>query len=200
MNNQTKFQYFAIYKPFNLLSQFTDEGNYLGLASQFSFPKDIYSIGRLDADSEGLLLLTNDNYFKTKLLDPEQNHKRTYWVQVEGVPTEEALQNLREGVHIRIKKREHLTKPAHIKILSEPNLPERNPPIRFRENIPTTWIEITLTEGKNRQIRRMTAKVGYPTLRLVRVAMENITLDNHQPGESWEISREMMYQQLFSKR
>lgn len=199
MKEKSMLRYFAIYKPFNLLSQFTDEGNYAGLSSLFSFPKDIYPIGRLDADSEGLLLLTNDNYLKTKLLDPQQNHPRTYYVQVEGVPTEEALQNLRQGVPIRIKKKEYLTRPAKVHLIKNPELPDRNPPIRFRENIPTAWLEITLTEGKNRQIRRMTAKVGFPTLRLVRVAIEDVRLENQKPGDSWEISKEEMYNKILKK-
>lgn len=200
MKEKSALRYIAIYKPYNLLSQFTDEGNYAGLSSLFSFPKDIYPVGRLDADSEGLLLLTNDNYLKTKLLDPQQNHPRTYYVQVEGSPTEEALQNLRTGVHIRIKKKEHLTRPAQVRIIETPQLPERNPPIRFRENIPTTWLEMILTEGKNRQIRRMTAKIGFPTLRLVRVAIEDIKIQDHKPGDSWEISQEDIYKQLLKNK
>lgn len=187
-----KYQYYAIYKPFGILSQFTDEGSYKGLAHCFDFPKDIYPIGRLDADSEGLLLLTNDNALKTQLLDPNYAHERTYWVQVEGAAKEEDILALEKGVEIKIKKKHYLTQPAKASIIAAPPLPERNPPIRFRANIPTTWLEITLTEGKNRQIRRMTAKIGFPTLRLVRVRMAGIHLEKYQVGESWEIDKEMI--------
>ncbi len=187
-----KYQYYAIYKPFGVLSQFTDEGNYKGLSHYFSFPSNVYPIGRLDADSEGLLLLTNDNALKTQLLDPTQAHERTYWVQVEGEAKEHHIIPLREGLEIKIKKKNYLTQPAKVHIIETPLLPERNPPIRFRANIPTTWLKITLTEGKNRQIRRMTAKIGFPTLRLVRVAMAGILLGERKVGEHWEIDKVMI--------
>lgn len=187
----TEVRYFALYKPYEMLSQFTDEGKKQGLKHLFNFPTDVYPVGRLDADSEGLLLLTNDNELKHRLLTPKFAHKRTYCVQVEGLPTEEALQALRDGVEINVEGEKYLTLPAEVKCIEEPqNFPPRNPPVRFRANIPTSWIEITLTEGKNRQVRRMTAAVGFPTLRLVRVRMEGLVLGTRESGEVWEINKE----------
>jgi len=184
----TDLRYFAIYKPYEMLSQFTDEGKRLGLKHLHDFPIDVYPVGRLDADSEGLLLLTNDNALKHQLLTPTFQHTRTYCVQVEGVPTEEALQRLRDGLEINVDGDQYMTLPAHADTIEEPtDLPARNPPVRFRANIPTTWLKITLIEGKNRQIRRMTAAVGFPTLRIVRVAMENLLLGKRESGEVWEL-------------
>ncbi|WP_439557515.1 pseudouridine synthase, partial [Dyadobacter sp.] len=152
-----------------MLSQFTREGDHPTLADlDFEFAKDIYPVGRLDADSEGLLLLTNDNFLKTKLLEPRNKHTRTYYVQVEGEITAEACEQLSRGVVISINGKAYKTLPANARVIEEPPLPERNPPIRFRKNIPTTWLALTLREGKNRQVRRMTAAVGFPTLRLAR--------------------------------
>jgi 23S rRNA pseudouridine2457 synthase len=188
------FRYFLIYKPFGMLSQFSREGEHATLADvDFVFPKDIYPVGRLDADSEGLLLLTNDNYLKTKLLEPRNRHKRTYYVQVEGEITAEACQQLADGVKISINGKSYLTLPALASPLEEPLLPERNPPIRFRKNIPTSWVSITLHEGKNRQIRRMTAAAGFPTLRLVRWSIGKISLadfstEGAKPGDVWEVT------------
>lgn len=177
-------QYYAIYKPFGMLSQFSQEGDHATLADlDFEFPKDVYPVGRLDADSEGLLLLTNDNFFKTRLLDPKQRHFRTYYVQVEGEITEEVCADLAAGVTISINKKKHRTLPARAEKMAEPNLPERNPPIRFRKNIPTSWLALSLHEGKNRQVRRMTAAVGFPTLRLVRWKIGEYELGEMQPGE-----------------
>lgn len=184
-------KYYAIYKPYEMLSQFTDEGERQGLKHLYDFPKDVYPVGRLDADSEGLLLLTNDNKIKHILLTPEFKHKRTYCVQVEGVPTEDALAKLREGVEINLKGEKYLTLPAEVAIIAEPtDLPARYPPIRFREHIPTTWLQITLTEGKNRQIRRMTASVGLPTLRLVRVRIGDIEVGKRDSGDVWVLGRQ----------
>ncbi|MBE9460632.1 pseudouridine synthase [Dyadobacter subterraneus] len=188
------FSYFLIYKPFGMLSQFTREGDHATLADlEFTFEKDIYPVGRLDADSEGLLLLTNDNYLKTKLLEPRNRHRRTYYVQVEGEMTKEACVELESGVKISINGKTYLTLPASASQLEVPSLPERNPPIRFRKNIPTSWVSITLHEGKNRQVRRMTAAVGFPTLRLVRWAIGKINLadfgaDGAKPGDVWEVT------------
>ncbi|TKT91861.1 pseudouridine synthase [Dyadobacter frigoris] len=188
------FSYFLIYKPFGMLSQFTRESDHATLADlECTFAKDIYPVGRLDADSEGLLLLTNDNYLKTKLLEPRNRHNRTYYVQVEGEITSEACQKMADGVTISINGKSYLTLPASASPLEEPSLPERNPPIRFRKNIPTSWVSITLHEGKNRQVRRMTAAVGFPTLRLVRWAIGKINLadfgtDGAKPGDVWEVT------------
>tara|TARA_R110002124_G_scaffold105807_1_gene257026 strand:+ start:1086 stop:1637 length:552 start_codon:yes stop_codon:yes gene_type:complete len=176
-----------------MLSQFSREGDHPTLADlDFQFAKDIYPVGRLDADSEGLLLLTNDNYFKTKFLDPKYKHERMYWVQVDGVATEEACENLSKGVTISINGKKHYTLPAKAQLLQEPNLPERNPPVRFRKNIPTSWLSLTLHEGKNRQVRRMTAAVGFPTLRLVRAAIGHLNLNELQeltPGVVLELTK-----------
>ena len=167
-----------------MLSQFSREGDHPTLADlAFDFPKDVYPVGRLDADSEGLLLLTNDNFFKTRLLDPKQRHFRTYYVQVEGEITDEACAQLAAGVTISINGKKHQTLPARATPITEPDLPERNPPIRFRKNIPTSWLSLSLHEGKNRQVRRMTAAVGYPTLRLVRWSIDDWKLESMQPGE-----------------
>ena len=177
-------QYYIIYKPFGVLSQFTKElPTHQTLGDYFQLPKDVYPVGRLDKDSEGLLILTNDGSLNNALLHPNFKHQRTYWVQVEGIPTEEALRQLQEGVTIRINKKEHKTLPAKATLLEQsPPLAERNPPIRERKNIPTSWLAISLVEGKNRQVRRMCAKVGFPVLRLVRASIEDLTIDTMQSG------------------
>lgn len=175
------FDYFIFFKPYGVLSQFTKESNHKTLMDFGPFPRGVYATGRLDANSEGLLLLTNDNVLKRKITDPKFEHPRTYVVQVEGVPTDAALDVLRRGVMVLGRK----TKPADIRLLKqEPDLPLRSVPIRSRKTIPTSWIEITLREGRNRQVRRMTAAVGHPTLRLVRAKIGGLSLDGLQPGES----------------
>lgn len=179
------FKYFVVNKPSGVLSQFTDPGGRKTLANLFSFPKDVYPVGRLDYDSEGLLLLTNDKTLTDKILHPKQKLEKEYLVQVEGVPTEETLLPLGAGVVIEDKK----TLPAKVIILKEPPpFGERIPPVRFRKTIPTTWLSIAIIEGRNRQVRKMTAKVGYPTLRLVRIQIGNIHLGNLKPGEVREIN------------
>lgn len=186
-------KYFILYKPYGVLSQFTQEveGQRV-LGELYDFPKDVYAVGRLDRDSEGLLLLTNDNKLNHRLLNPSFKHERTYWVQVEGQITAEAIRDLRGGVDIRINKKIHHTLPAKAKEIAEPSLPDRDPPIRFRQNIPTSWVEIKLVEGKNRQVRRMCAKVGFPVLRLVRAAIKKIELRDMQVGEVKELSTTMV--------
>lgn len=182
-------RYYAVYKPYDMLSQFSREGNHPTLADlAFEFPKDVYPVGRLDADSEGLLLLTNDNFFKTRLLDPKQRHFRTYYVQVEGEITEEACEKLANGVSISINGKKHHTLPAQAQSIENPALPERSSPIRYRKSIRTSWLLLALHEGKNRQVRRMTAAVGFPTLRLVRWAIGKYTLSDIQPGEVRELT------------
>ena len=172
----TAHRYILFFKPFDVLSQFTGEST---LKDFIPIP-NIYAVGRLDRDSEGLLLLTDDGALQHRLTDPKFEHPRTYWVQVEGIPDAAAFRRLEAGVTIQ----DYRTRPAKARLLGqEPALPPRNPPIRFRKNIPTTWMEITLTEGRNRQVRRMTAAVGYPTLRLVRVRIGSLSLDGLQPGE-----------------
>jgi len=182
-----KFSYILLYKPYGVLSQFTPEHGHLALKDFGRFPPDVYPVGRLDVDSEGLLLLTNDNGLKHRATDPKFEHERTYLVQVERIPSEESLQKLRSGVVIEGRK----TKPADITLLAEePNLPSRPVPIRFRKNVPTAWLELTLREGRNRQVRKMTAAVGHPTLRLVRTRIGMLTLQNLAPGESKELTKE----------
>ncbi len=176
-------RYFVFYKPFRVLSQFSPEGAKTTLTSFFSdLPKDIYPVGRLDYDSEGLLLLTNDKPLTNRLLNPLFGHERTYLVQVEGMPHPDALKQLREGVWINAGGKRFRTKPARVSLITEPDVPERNPPIRFRKNIPDSWIRLTLTEGRNRQVRHMTAAAGYPTLRLIRYSIGQVTIDGLAPG------------------
>jgi 23S rRNA pseudouridine2457 synthase len=185
--------YFIIFKPYNMLSQFseTPEGGAV-LKELADFPKDVYPVGRLDKDSEGLLILTNDKQLNNLLLNPKYEHVRTYWVQVDGIPTGESIQKLEVGVTIEGYK----TRPAKVEIIEEPLLPPRDPPIRYRKNLPTSWIMITLIEGKNRQVRKMTAAVGFPTLRLIRSSIEGISLQNMQPGDVVEMKKEEIYRKL----
>lgn len=177
-------RYFVINKPNGVLTQFTDKDNRPTLSSLYQFPKDVYPIGRLDMDSEGLLLLSNDKELVDYLLNSKNKHEREYYVQVEGVPSKEALENLCSGVEIR----EGNTLPAKAKIIEDPGFSERVPSIRVRKTIPTSWISLTLIEGMNRQVRKMTAAVGLPTLRLVRVRIKNILLGNLKRGEVRELA------------
>lgn len=194
------YRYYVAYKPYGMLSQFTPDrpGQHTLAELSASLPKDVYPVGRLDADSEGLLLLTNDPRLNARLLRPEGGHERVYWVQVEGVPTEEALQALRRGVVIRISGKPHRTRPARVRLLeAPPELPLREPPIRFRKSVPDRWVELALTEGKNRQVRRMCAAIGYPVLRLVRVQIGPLRLGEGllrylQPGEVREVEGRML--------
>jgi 23S rRNA pseudouridine2457 synthase len=179
-----RFRYFLFNKPYGVLCQFTDREGRKTLADFGPFPRDVYPVGRLDIDSEGLVLLTNDGPLKHRLLDPKFGHQRTYLAQIERVPTSEALEKLQGGVEIEGKR----TIPAGVRLLKEePRLFHRPVPIRYRRNIPTAWLEITLREGRNRQVRKMTAAVGHPTLRLVRVGMGKLSLANLRPGEKREL-------------
>jgi 23S rRNA pseudouridine2457 synthase len=181
-----KFETYLVYKPFNMLSQFTKEQESdISLADlPTKFQKDIYPIGRLDKDSEGLLLLSNDKSMVEKILNPVSKSAKTYLVQVENIPTEKALDDLRKGVAISINGVPYFTQKAEIELLTEePTVPERNPPIRFRINVPTSWIKITIIEGKNRQIRKMTAAVGFPTLRLIRSKIGDWEIGGMKSGE-----------------
>lgn len=166
----------AFWKPYGVVTQFTGEAP--TLAGYIDVP-GVYACGRLDKDSEGLLLLTTDGALQHRLTDPRFEHEKSYWAQVEGLPTAEALADLRRGVAIQ----GYRTRPARVRLMdAEPVVPPRDPPIRFRAQIPTGWLELTLTEGRNRQVRRMTAAVGFPTLRLLRVAIGGITLGGLEPG------------------
>jgi 23S rRNA pseudouridine2457 synthase len=166
-------------KPFQVLTQFTTDDDKSTLADYINQP-GFYAAGRLDYDSEGLLVLTDDGPLQNHLANPKFKMEKTYWAQVEGEVTEEALKLLRKGVELK----DGLTRPAKVKVIPEPDLWERIPPIRERKNIPTSWIELKITEGKNRQVRRMTAAVGFPTLRLVRYAIGEWTIGELQPGQS----------------
>lgn len=191
-------RYFVIYKPYLVLSQFTSQLNKQTLADYFSVPKNVYPVGRLDEDSEGLLILTNDEQLNHRLLNPAFAHEREYFVQVDGAITAEAIQQLQKGVEINIDAKTYQTKPCRVALLdAEPLLPARNSPIRFRAAIPAPWIKMILTEGKNRQVRKMTAKIGFPTLRLVRYRIEGIELGNLQPGKMIELSQKTIYKKLF---
>lgn len=171
-------------KPYGVLSQFTPEGRWQGLKDYLAIP-DVYAAGRLDADSEGLLILTDDGGLQKRIADPQHKLPKVYWVQVEGEPDEAALAQLRRGVDLG----DYTTRPAKVRKMEEPaGLWPRNPPIRFRKAIPTSWLELTIAEGKNRQVRRMTAKVGYPTLRLVRYAIGEWKLNGLAPGEWKELN------------
>ncbi|MEL6488973.1 MAG: pseudouridine synthase [Cyanobacteria bacterium J06621_3] len=190
------YRYLLLYKPYNVLSQFTDQAQRVTLKNFVSIP-DVYAVGRLDRDSEGLLLLTDDGAMQHRLSHPKFGHRRQYWAQVEQAKNspslESALKTLRDGVTIR----GYRTKKAEARAIAPPTLPPRNPPIRYRKQVPTTWLEIILSEGKNRQVRRMTAAVGFPTLRLVRSALmlsnrplaSPLTLDGLAPGQWRDLTK-----------
>ncbi len=189
--------YFTIYKPFQVLSQFSPEPGKRSLKDVYSFPKDVYPVGRLDYDSEGLLIITNDTGLNHRLLNPAFAHEREYWVQVEGIITNHALTQLCSGVNITVNGKTHHTKTAYATAFEkEPPVFERNPPVRFRKHIPTSWISLTLTEGKNRQVRKMTAAVGFPTLRLIRYRIGKLTIDSLEPGGFAEWQRRDLYDLL----
>lgn len=173
----------AFHKPYGVLSQFTGDGSSNRALAAFGFPADVYPIGRLDADSEGLLLLSDEPEWNARLLQPRQAHEREYWAQVEGVPAGESLKRLERGIRVQGRK----TMPCRAWLLEpQPELSPRVPPIRFRKSVPDSWIGLELVEGRNRQVRRMTAAIGHPTLRLVRVRVGGLRLGKLSPGE-WKI-------------
>ena len=175
----------AFHKPYGVLSQFTPDGSPNRLLAEFGFPPGVYPIGRLDADSEGLLLLSDEAALNARLLHPQQGHARIYWAQVERIPTAEALAQLERGVIVAGRR----TLPCRARRLDpQPQLPPRDPPIRFRKNVQDCWVELELVEGKNRQVRRMTAAVGHPTLRLMRVRIGGFKLADLPPGQWRELT------------
>ncbi|NJK72316.1 MAG: pseudouridine synthase [Synechococcaceae cyanobacterium SM2_3_60] len=176
-------RYLIFHKPYGVLTQFTDAEGRPTLKDYINVP-DVYAVGRLDRDSEGLLLLTDDGILAQRLINPRYGHPRTYWVQVEGCPTTDALASLAAGVEIKGQR----TRPAIATTIPDPKLPERSVPIRYRARIPTAWLSLSLTEGRNRQVRRMTAAVGLPTLRLIRVAIANLELAALAPGQWRDLS------------
>ncbi len=178
-------QIIRFWKPYGVLTQFTDKDGRPTLADYIALP-NVYAAGRLDLDSEGLLLLTDSARLKTRLTEPRYEHPRTYLVQVERIPDEAALKKLCEGVELN----DGMTRPAKAELLeTAPNLPERPVPVRYRKNVPDCWIRLTITEGRNRQVRRMTAAIGHPTLRLVRWAIGPVTLAGLGPGEWRALTR-----------
>jgi 23S rRNA pseudouridine2457 synthase len=175
----------ALHKPYGVLSQFTPEpGSRWRTLAELGLPKGVYPLGRLDADSEGLLLLSDEPGLNSRLLDPEHGHRREYWVQVERVPDDTALRKLAAGVTIG----GYRTRPCTVRRIEPPSLPPRDPPVRFRKNVPDCWLALELTEGKNRQVRRMTAAIGHPTLRLVRAKIGDFDLGDLPPGAWRELS------------
>lgn len=194
-------QYYIIYKPFQVLSQFTSQEGKKTLKDFFPVPADVYPVGRLDFDSEGLLILTNDTTFNHRLLNPRFAHDREYWVQVEGDISPAAIHQLESGVTISIDGKSYRTRPAKVTaMVSSPRVPERFPPIRYRAQIPTSWIKMILQEGKNRQVRKMTAQAGFPTLRLIRYRIEQLTVEGLGPGEMRMLDRQEIYSLLFAER
>lgn len=191
-------EYYLIYKPYQVLSQFTSSDGKLCLKDILNVPKDVYPVGRLDYDSEGLLLLTNDTSINHQLLHPKFAHARTYWVQVDGLITNDAIESLSKGVTISVDGKTYETKKATLKILPDNLLvPERNPPIRVRKSIPTSWVSIQLTEGKNRQVRKMFASVGFPVVRLIRSQIGQFSIAQMQPADCLSLSFEEVQNALF---
>jgi len=173
----------AFNKPYGVISQFSSDGSKNRTLAEFGFPKDVYPVGRLDADSEGLLLLSDEKSLVTELLEPSRGHPREYWVEVEGVPDTDALEQLARGVDIK----GYRTRPCRAWAMEPPAVWPRDPPVRFRKTVPTSWIALELVEGKNRQVRRMTAQVGFPTLRLIRARIGAFLLEDLEVGTFREL-------------
>ena len=192
-----KLKYFVIYKPDGMLTQFSPEGDKLTLKDMgFDFPTDVYPVGRLDELSEGLLILTNDKALNSKLLDPKFKHSRSYWACVSGQITDEAINQLEKGVSIKLKNSRYQTKPAKAERIEAPELAPRQVSFSYSQKLGLSWINLSLTEGKNRQVRKMTAQVGFPTLRLIRNSIENLQLGKMQPFDVVEYERPEIYKLL----
>lgn len=193
-----KNKYYIFNKPDNVLSQFTREAGNQSIADYYLLDdKDIYPVGRLDKDSEGLLILTNDKSLNKLILSPKMNKKKYYWALVEGEINKSAIQKLKEGINIKVDKKDFFTKVSLVEVIHEPKrLWRREVPIRERKDIPTTWVNICITEGKNRQVRKMLAKVGFPVLRLIRHRIENLHLRGLQPGDMQEIAKQEFFKKL----
>jgi 23S rRNA pseudouridine2457 synthase len=186
------YRYLLFHKPFNVLSQFSHDGSDKITLKQFIDVPDVYPVGRLDYDSEGLMLLTDDGAMQHRLSDPQFGHRRTYWAQVERIPGARDLEPIRQG---GLAIQHYHSRPAQISLIPAPAFPDRQPPIRVRPSIPTSWLELTLTEGRNRQVRRMTAAIGFPTLRLIRVAIGDLRLGDLAPG-TWRALSDPEHQAL----
>ena len=188
--------YYIIYKPYKMISQFTSEHKKKCLSDLgVTLSKDVYSVGRLDENSEGLLILTNDKALNHRLLKPEFEHKRIYLVQLQGIVTDGAIKEIEAGITIALDAGPYVTKPCKVKRVKKPEtLAPRTQPVS--ETLPTSWIELTLTEGKYHQVRKMTAGVGFPCLRLIRVAIEDLRIENMQPGDIRELKRDAIYKRL----
>lgn len=190
--------YFIVNKPYQVLSQFSAVEGKETLADYFDVPQDVYPVGRLDYDSEGLLILTNDTRLNHRLLNPSFEHEREYWAQVDGAITMQAIDQLQKGVNIGVDGKQYHTKPCSACLFEEPPLvTDRTPPIRFRKAIPAPWIKLILSEGKNRQVRKMTASVGFPTLRLIRYRIEKVTIDELVTGKMISLDEKVIYKLLF---
>jgi 23S rRNA pseudouridine2457 synthase len=189
------FTYLALHKPYGVVTQFS--GEHPNLSDYVSIP-GVYPAGRLDKDSEGLLLLSDDGGWQHRVTHPKFEHEKTYWVQVEGVPDEHALEQLRQGVAVQDRVQDYVTKPAKAQLLENVVVEPRDPPIRYRASIPDRWLALTIREGRNRQVRRMCAAVGYPVLRLIRVAIGPVALDGLKPGQWRTLSREEVGQLAMS--
>jgi 23S rRNA pseudouridine2457 synthase len=188
------YRYYRLHKPYGYLSQFTQEvEGQKTLSDILEVDKDVYPIGRLDKDSEGILLLTNNRSVTQRLLHPKYAHRREYWVQVEGEISERALDQLRKGVSYRTKKKQYHSKVESVQRIPLAPLPARKPPIRERAEIPTSWISMTLTEGKHRQVRKMCAAVGFPVLRLIRYAIHNLTIEGLANGRYEELNESVFF-------
>lgn len=191
------YKYYKLYKPYGYLSQFTQEvEGQKTLQELLKVGRDVYPIGRLDKDSEGLLLLTNNRSITERILHPKYAHEREYWAQVEGDIPKEAIQQLMDGVSYRTKKKQYTGSAVSVRKMNGSPLPPRKPPIRERKNIPTSWISLTLTEGKHRQVRKMCAAVDHPVLRLVRYAIQQITLKGLAPGQYKELEQAEFLEKL----